>query len=793
MINDKHPLLLDNLKTQFNAEMHHNSSIRVIEGTGNLGSKRPGFDYNAAVGQFSSWVYAAVMLNANAVASAPLRLYVRHRKADRLFSARSVPRQRRLYLQGLMGATYDIQPSRIVREKITQFGEDFEEVTDRHPVLELLNSVNPWYNGFDLLQLIAIYLETTGNAYIHPVLNGPGGVPSELWPMPSQWVFVIPDQQEFIRGYAYGRGAEQMSEFAVDEVIHFRHSNPSDEGMFYGKGKIEAAWDVIALNQSIHNMDNAMADNRARPDYMLVLKSGTNKEQLDRFEAAVERKLKGNSKAGRFISFGGDVELHPLNFSPKDLTGRDEIVEEIAAVAGVPVSLLKANDPNLASAQTGFAAWKNNTILPLLRLIEQKLNEQLLPLYGIENDAVLAFDNPVPEDRQFDLTEASSRAAAGLWTINEAREKNGDPPIDGGDVARINGVPLEQIGQPNPALQPFTLRQEEDSDNQPTVSEASHQTMSDRLNEMALRIEGLNESLEKLTSTESTKAENPLRLLPQKPKVVMQSEVIWKTDADDNTAREDQPDAPENRLANAISDVLEEYEERVLEAVGKTATGKARKKIVHKSIGDALKELESLSSDLQEAMKLALDDMLGAGMASGLERIGVTSGFDVTNPNVVAFLENHRIQLSGQIARGTSGKISQIIIDAMENGLGIDDMQQNIVDSGVLGPKRARVIARTESANAYVEGEMQSWRDSGVVIGKEWLLAPNACEFCESLAKEFNKKKMNLDQSYASINSSITGTQGGTMKVNLRDVKGPPLHPNCRCDLIPITEPLDEE
>ena len=52
---------------------------------------------------------------------------------------------------------------------------------------------------------------------------------------------------------------------------------------------------------------------------------------------------------------------------------------------------LKANDPNLASAQVGFTTWKTNAVLPLATLIEQKLNERYIPLFGLEGEAVLAW------------------------------------------------------------------------------------------------------------------------------------------------------------------------------------------------------------------------------------------------------------------------------------------------------------------------------------------------------------------------------------------------------------------
>ena len=58
--------------------------------------------------------------------------------------------------------------------------------------------------------------------------------------------------------------------------------------------------------------------------------------------------------------FEVDQTHGPLQFSPRDLSfseGENRKVEVIAAVSGVPVTLLKANDPNLASAQVGFASY----------------------------------------------------------------------------------------------------------------------------------------------------------------------------------------------------------------------------------------------------------------------------------------------------------------------------------------------------------------------------------------------------------------------------------------------------
>ena len=78
VINDGHPLLLDNLKTQTSPERYYDSSIRVMEGIGMSGAKPRPFSYEYAVKEYRSWIYAAINLNATAIASTDLRLFVRN-------------------------------------------------------------------------------------------------------------------------------------------------------------------------------------------------------------------------------------------------------------------------------------------------------------------------------------------------------------------------------------------------------------------------------------------------------------------------------------------------------------------------------------------------------------------------------------------------------------------------------------------------------------------------------------------------------------------------------------------
>jgi len=436
------------MKRLFNSEQYNETSIRMVDGMGFKGTTQQPFNYRVAVKQFRSWVYAAAHINATAVAATPLRLYVRSESGRKsLYRTRNVSHARKGYLLG--DGPGDLRPSRTVMSKMMNMGADFEEVTETHPVTQMLQKANNVFNGFDLTVMRTLYQELTGNAYLHPIFDEALGIPKELWPMPSQWVSVVPDKQNFIGGYVYGPSESEAMHFERDEVIHFKRPNP--DSLFYGLGKVEAAYGVIEANRAVHEMDLATFANHARPDYAVVVGGPTRRNDLDQFEQHVSERLRGTRKSGQFLAVSGDVKFEPLNFPPKDIGGREEIVEEIAAVFGVPVSMLKANDPNLASATAGFGQWRESTILPLLRMDEDVLNQVLLPMFGIEDDACLAYDNPVPKDKAFDLQQRQTAVTGGWLTLNEARLEQGLEPNDNplADELLFGGQALGSQAQPD--------------------------------------------------------------------------------------------------------------------------------------------------------------------------------------------------------------------------------------------------------------------------------------------------------------------------------------------------------
>lgn len=399
----------------------------VREQTGISGGSKPRpFNYELAVREFHSWAYAAAMLNANAFASTPKRLFARKRAgAKSIYTVRPLSKGLARYLSG-EGQT---RPANNVMQKYAEFGGDVVEVVEPHPAIETLRKVNPFFNGFELEQLRMLDLQMTGNSYLH-VIDGGFGVPDQVWRMPPQWTAIIPSQTDYIKGYEYGQ-ANAKTTFTVEDVIHFKLANPKD--LFYGMGWFEAAWRALGLHNSKRELDLATFDNYARPDWLLSAMGG-NDAALENLEKKLKEKFSGSKKdRSAFLAFSTEVKAQALQWETKEVGTSKSVIEEIAAVSGVPVAMLLSNDPNRASSESARLGWYRNTIQPYCRLDEEKLNEQWIPRFEGGEDLFIAHDPANFEDQTAMANRATNLVKGGVLTPNEARAELGYDRHQNGD------------------------------------------------------------------------------------------------------------------------------------------------------------------------------------------------------------------------------------------------------------------------------------------------------------------------------------------------------------------------
>ena len=304
-----------------------------------------------------------------------------------------------------------------------------------HPLQQLMDQVNPWYTLGDLWRATEIYLSLWGSAYWALEKNEAGRW--EIWPLRPDRVSVIPDKNQYIRGFVY-MGASGPVAYTSEEVVWLRYFNPMDE--FAGLAPIAPVRMAVDMGKDTLRFNRNFLRNSAQPDFVLLTNESMTDNEVEDFYNRWEARYRGSANAQRpaIASFVRDIKT--LGSSHRDMgfiQGLRCSVEEVSRTYGVPKPLLsdmeRATFSNINAAERIF--WRN-TVLPEMRFIEEQLNRMLLPRMGY-GDLVVQFDSSsveaLREDENSRVTRESQLLDRGVLTINEVRRSRNLSDVPWGD------------------------------------------------------------------------------------------------------------------------------------------------------------------------------------------------------------------------------------------------------------------------------------------------------------------------------------------------------------------------
>ena len=252
----------------------------------------------------------------------------------------------------------------------------------------------------------------------------------------------------------------------------------------------------------------------------------------------------------------------------------------------------------------------------------------------------------------------------------------------------------------------------------------------------------------------------------------------------------------EKRIGAAVDKVLQRQVAAVLKELNASTAPSAELTLKV----EALLKSARWDREIVEAMRPYLQASLKDGLALGMETMKSLAttlpDFAPQMANLEAYTRSESVRLARGAAAGvnryTAVRVSKILGDGIEQGRSIpeiaDDVQAWAGEKGDVERStrsRALTIARTEAQRATRKAESEAWKSTGLVEGKTWLLAPDACEFCEAAAAAFGQKSVGINEPFFKQGEVLTGTDGGTMILDYEDIDGAPLHPNCRCSMQP--------
>jgi len=163
--------------------------------------------------------------------------------------------------------------------------------------------------------------------------------------------------------------------------------------------------------------------------------------------------------------------------------------------------------------------------------------------------------------------------------------------------------------------------------------------------------------------------------------------------------------------------------------------------------------------------------------------LGVDLVGDATTPETIELLKDNTRKFSKSVTITTNEIIRKQLIEGTKKNETISEISNRIEDTFTgIKKTKADLIARTESARIAGAGTEQAFIDSGVVEGKQWVAEPTACEFCSAL----DGVTASLGENFYNKGDTITGVDGGTYTFDYDELPYQPVHPNCRCSIVPI-------
>ncbi len=173
---------------------------------------------------------------------------------------------------------------------------------------------------------------------------------------------------------------------------------------------------------------------------------------------------------------------------------------------------------------------------------------------------------------------------------------------------------------------------------------------------------------------------------------------------------------------------------------------------------------EVFAKDVEKPLGKAM--VLGANVAQE-EVEGIIVDWTLQSPEAQAYLRQHSLQLAKRINATTQKKIRSTLLTGVNLGEGTKELAKrvgNIVTDATTW--RSRLIAQTETINAYAEGSLQLYKEGGIKK-KVWLDGqPGACPICED-----------LDGVVVGIDEQFPG-----------GFDAPSAHPGCRCSVSGVVE-----
>lgn len=595
----------------------------------------------------------------------------------------------------------------------------------------------------------------------------------------SEWGHISAwDVRERAAYFQYGwiTGARPIP-FGKKEIVWFERNPRSDSR--YGRGAVEILQNVIStLIYAIEHNLEYFTDNSIPPGVLGF--EGSNKEELEAFADLWKEQQRKKDTQGRWKKrfhhlpmMNRVPKFEKLGFNNVELQlleGQKWWSKLVWACFGVTATELGYTEDakGLANQIVQSNIFKKRAINPLLRMIEYKLNTEIISEFGYEG---IKF-----KYQRFDVEEETKKANlykiqtdVGMKTVNEIRLEEGLDEVEWGDEdPKRNQGNNFSFGE-NPEAQEQE-RTKKESQNEEDEKKKKKEKEKEEKKDVELKPFADYRDFDDCVSKNKDKKD------PEAYCGTIQRQAEGKAMVAENPLIPKEGEVMDSdKLKRSIVYLMRINEKKLKDLIEKEI-GKDKLMDI-KDIDDIAKAIKSLVTF--EGLKNISNKVIMNTFMEGwddaekqldrnfmINKDAITFIQDYTFNNIVDMTEEIKNDLRAELKRGIMA------------GEGVTNLKKRVEKVFDVGENRAEMIARTETNRAEGQGRLQGFKSSGEDFLKRWVSAKDdrTSDLC-----------LRLHGQTVGINENFKDKQSGW--------EGPthPAHVNCRSTVIYLSKEETEE
>ena len=256
------------------------------------------------------------------------------------------------------------------------------------------------------------------------------------------------------RSIYYSVGSNPLAPGGADyvvparDILHLKYHTPRHP--LIGESPIKAAAMAAGVNVVLSKSQAAFFNRMNRPSGVLSTDMSLNAQQMQQLRAAFEEQSKSWATGGLPI-LGAGLKFQPMSISSQDaqlIQAQRMSIEDIARVFGVPTPLIgDLSHATLNNTESLISHFLSTSLGSYLEILERSLDR----LFGLGNNEYIELDTTalLRTNMEQRINALAKAVQGGLMTPDEARQKEGLGPVEGGSEAFLQAqmVPVNYLAE----------------------------------------------------------------------------------------------------------------------------------------------------------------------------------------------------------------------------------------------------------------------------------------------------------------------------------------------------------